>query len=167
MSSKCERRICLHISSRGRKTNWGHVRFCKQANIKVSITSRSSPIVFRYIPKSQWKEEQSPFIECSVAKSATKTDGRYGGIDWAILRKNGVLPLHKACHNKIAATPLPSFIASSRVLLQEKGGLPKVRTGNVFDLNAYKLMKRSGYNLSKPPLLGSVIEARPHGLNDT
>jgi len=27
-------------------------------------------------------------------------------------------------------------------------------------------MKRSGYDFSKPPFLGSVIEARPYGLND-
>jgi len=28
-------------------------------------------------------------------------------------------------------------------------------------------MKRSGYDFSKLPLLGSVIEAIPYGLNDT
>jgi len=28
-------------------------------------------------------------------------------------------------------------------------------------------MKRSDYDFSKPPLLGTVVEARPYGLNDT
>jgi len=35
-----------------------------------------------------------------------------------------------------------------------------------FDLNVYKLMKRSSYDFGKPPFFGSVIEARPYGLND-
>jgi len=35
------------------------------------------------------------------------------------------------------------------------------------DPNVYKLMKRSGYDFSKPPLLRRVIKARLYGLNDT
>jgi len=105
--------------------------------------------------------------ECLVSKSATKTDGECGRINWVILRKNGILPLHKACHSKITATPLLGIIASSRGLFQKEGGLPKARTSDGFDPNAYKLIKRSGYHFSKPPLLGSVIEVRPYGLNDT
>jgi len=85
----------------------------------------------------------------------------------AILRKNVVLPLHEACHDKVAAAPLPGFVASSRDLLQEEGGLPKACTSYGFDPNVYKLIKRFGYDFTKPPLLGSVSEARPHGLNDT
>jgi len=73
--------------------------------------------------------------------------------------------LHKACDSNIAATPLPGFVASSRGLLQEEGGLPKVCISDGFDPNACKLMQRFGYN--KPPLLGSVIKARPYRLNDT
>jgi len=75
--------------------------------------------------------------------------------------------LHKARHNKIITTPLRGLIASSRGLLQEEGGLSKARISDGFDPNEYKLMKRSSYNFSKPPLLGSVIEARPYGLNGT
>jgi len=67
----------------------------------------------------------------------------------------------------MAVTPLPDFVASSRDLLQEEGGLPKACISDGFDLNAYKLMKRSDYDFSKPPLLESLIEARPYGLNDT
>jgi len=67
----------------------------------------------------------------------------------------------------MATTPLPGFVASSRGLLQEEGGLPKACTSDGFDPNAYKLMKRFGNDFRKPPLLGSVIKARPYGLNDT
>jgi len=49
---------------------------------------------------------------------------------------------------------------------KEEGSLQKARISDGFDSNVYK-MKRSGYDFSKPPLLGSVIETRPHGLSDT
>jgi len=42
-----------------------------------------------------------------------------------------------------------------------------VNTSNRFDPNAYKLMKKSSYDFSKPPPLGNFIEARPYGLSDT
>jgi len=45
------------------------------------------------------------------------------------------------------------FFASSRALLQEKGGLSKAHTSDGFDPNAYKLMKRFDYDFSKPPFL--------------
>jgi len=67
----------------------------------------------------------------------------------------------------MAATPLPGFVTSSKGLLEEEGGVPKARTSDGFDLNAYKLLKRSCYDFKKPPLLGSVIEARPYELDDT
>ena len=63
--------------------------------------------------------------------------------------------------------PFPCFVASSRGWLQEEGGLPKECTSEGFDSNVYKLIKRSGNDFSKPPLLGSVIEVRPYGHNDT
>jgi len=43
----------------------------------------------------------------------------------------------------MAAAPFPSFVASSKGLLQEEGGLPKARTSDGFDPDAYKLMKGS------------------------
>jgi len=88
-------------------------------------------------------------------------------VDWVILKKNGVLQLRKPCHKKMAVAPLLGFASYSRGLLQEEGGLPKVPTSDRFDPNAYKLTKRSGYDFSTPPLLGSVIEARHYRLNDT
>jgi len=42
-----------------------------------------------------------------------------------------------------------------------------MRISDGFDPNAYKLMKRSSFNFSKPIPLWRVIEAKPYGLNDT
>jgi len=77
-------------------------------------------------------------------------------VNCAILRENGVLPINKT------KAPLPDVGTSSKGLFQEESGLPRVRTSDGFDLNAYKLMKKSDYDFSKPPPLGNVIEeARP------
>jgi len=43
--------------------------------------------------------------------------------------------------------------------------LPKVRTDDGFDPNAYKLMKKSGYDFNKPVSLGYVIETKPYHIN--
>jgi len=42
--------------------------------------------------------------------------------------KIGVLPLHKAGHDKMATTHLLGFVASSKGLLQAEGSLPKAHT---------------------------------------
>jgi len=67
----------------------------------------------------------------------------------------------------LAIISLPHFVGSSKGLLQEETGLPRVRTSDGFDPTMYKLIKKSDYNFSKPPPLGNVIEARHYGLNDT
>ena len=67
----------------------------------------------------------------------------------------------------MAITPLLSFVASSKGLLEEESDLPRVRTSYGFNLNVYKLKKKSYYDFSKPSPLGNVIEAKPYGLNDT
>ena len=67
----------------------------------------------------------------------------------------------------MATTPLPGFVASSKFLLQEESGLPRVRISDGFDPSAYKLMKKYNYDFSKPPPLGNVSEVSPYGLNDT
>jgi len=45
--------------------------------------------------------------------------------------------------------------------------LPKVRTDDGFDPNAYKLIKKSSYVFDKPVSLGYVIEAKPYYINET
>ena len=73
--------------------------------------------------------------------------------------------LHKAHYSKMATVPLIGFIASSRGLFQEESNLRRVCTRDGFDLNAYKLLKKSGYDFSKPRPLGNVIDVRLYGLN--
>jgi len=118
----------------------GHVRFWQADNCKglyhLRIVVNSLKVYSQVSTKGG-----TVVIHRMFPKSTTKTDGRYGEIDRAILGKNGVLLLHKACHSKIAATPLRGFVTSSRGLIQEEGGLPKVHTSDRFDPNAYKLMK--------------------------
>jgi len=41
-----------------------------------------------------------------------------------------------------------------------------MHTSDGFDLFAYKLMKMSGYDFSKPTSLAYVIDAKPYGLNN-
>ena len=75
--------------------------------------------------------------------------------------------MHKGNHSKMATTPPASLLLLLEAYSKNKGGLPKMRTSDGLDSNVYKLMKRSNYNFSKPPLLGNIIEAKPYGLNDT
>jgi len=68
---------------------------------------------------------------------------------------------------KMTTTPPPGFVASFRGLLQEESELQSVHTNDGFDLNVYKMMKKSSYDFSKLPPLGSVLKARPYRLNNT
>ena len=79
-----------------------------------------------------------------------------------ILRENKVFPI-----NKMTKAPLPGVATSSKGLLQEESELLMVCTSDGFDLDAYKLIDESGYDLTKPLSLGHVIEANPYGFNDT
>jgi len=84
-----------------------------------------------------------------------------------VLKGKGVLPAHKTSQSKVVKTPLAGFVVSSKGSLQEEADLLKVRTEDGFDPNAYKLLKKSGYDFHKPVPLGCPIEARPYGINGT
>jgi len=81
-------------------------------------------------------------------------------VNWAILRENGVLPTHK-----MTKAPMFGVATSSKGLFQEECNLPMVDRSDGFDLNAYKLKEESGYNFSKPPSPGYVIDAKPYRPN--
>jgi len=53
---------------------------------------------------------------------------------------------------------LPGFVPSFKGLLHEESYLPRVRTSDGFDSNAYKMMEKSSYDFNKPPSIGHVIE---------
>jgi len=116
---------------------------------------------------SSRKDDESPFRKCTSPQSATKVEHKFEKASWHVLKENGVLSFHKANPSKLTKAPLPSFIASFKGLVQEESDLLKMRTSNVFDPNAYKLMKRSGYDYSKPTSLEHVIDSKPYRLNNT
>jgi len=82
-------------------------------------------------------------------------------VNWAILRENGVRSVRK-----MTKAPLPGITTSSKGLLQEESDLPTVCTSDRFYSEAYELMEESGYNFSKPPSPGHIIDAKPYEPND-
>ena len=78
-----------------------------------------------------------------------------------------MLPTYNASKVRVARAPISGFTVSSKGSLQEESDLPKVRTDDGFNPNAYKLMKKSGYESDNPISLGHVIEAKPYGINET
>jgi len=93
-----------------------------QTNIKVSTTS-GSPIVLRYIPKSQRKEGNRHSLNMQFLKAPPRRTKDMTGLIGPYLRK--MVFFHCTKH---ATTSLPGFVASFRGLLQEEGGLPMART---------------------------------------
>jgi len=81
-------------------------------------------------------------------------------VNCVALRENGVLPV-----SKMTKAPFPSILTSYKGLLQEESKLPTVRTSDGFDPDIYKLLEESGYDFSKPPSPGYVIDAKPDGPN--
>ena len=79
----------------------------------------------------------------------------------ATLGENGALQV-----SKMTKTLFPGVATSSKGLLREAGNLPVVHTSNGFDPNAYKLMEESGYDFSKSPSPGHVIDTKHYGPND-
>jgi len=79
----------------------------------------------------------------------------------AILRENYVLPV-----SKMTKAPFLVVVTSFKGLFQEESNLPIVHTSDGFDSDAYKLMEELGYNFSKLPSPGHVIDEKPCGPND-
>jgi len=115
--------------------------------------------------KSHRKDGESPFSECTIPISITKADIKLKDASWHILKENDVLLVHKGNQTKLTKASLLGFIASSRGLLQEESDLSEMRMSDGFDATAYKLMKRSSYDLIRPTSLGHFIKAKPYGLN--
>ena len=84
-----------------------------------------------------------------------------------MLKGKGVHLIHKASQRKLVRAPLVSFILSSKGSLEEEVDFPKVCTEDGFDPNAYKLLKKFGYDFNIPVRLGCVIEAKPYDINET
>ena len=83
------------------------------------------------------------------------------GVNWAILIENGALLV-----SKMTKAPLLGVATSSKGLFQEESNLPTMRISNGFDPKASKLMEESGYDFSKSPSQGHIIDAKPYGPNE-
>jgi len=73
---------------------------------------------------------------------------------------SGTVPTLKMWQAKVSRAPFLGFVVSSK----EGDDLPSARTKEGFDLNAYKLMERAGYDFQNPAILGKVVEAKPVAL---
>jgi len=62
--------------------------------------------------------------------------------------------------------PFPGVGTSSNGLLHEESNLSTVYTSHEFNPDAYKLMEESGYDFSKPPCPGNIINIKPYEPND-
>jgi len=61
-------------------------------------------------------------------------------------------------------TPLPRFISCSKTLLDEDENLPNLRTKKGFDLNAYKLTEKAGFDFNNPVPSRKVVDVETYGL---
>ena len=89
--------------------------------------------------------------------------------DVAILKENHVMPLTSST-NILPSKPLNGFVRSSQCLT-EHGILPSEQTKEWFDLKAYRLLAKAGYDFSKQGDLGKLIpevtREKMHGLSKT
>ena len=89
--------------------------------------------------------------------------------DVAILKENHVMPLASSI-NPLHSKPLNGFVRSSQCLT-EHGILPSEQLKEWFDLKAYRLLAKAGYDFSKQRDLGKLIPEvtgeKTHGLSKT
>jgi len=117
----------------------------------------------RYVPKSRRKEGESPFTRVTNGSVEDKATRKANEASMTTLEGNATVPGPKAGQTKLSRPPLIGFVVSSL----GSDNLPNARTKEGFDPNAYKLMKKASYDFQNPTTLGKVVEAKPHGLDET
>ena len=120
------------------------------------------------MPASKRKERQSPFGLTMETKDKCKKSIQEDDI--AILKSDFTLPLPKLDQVASIKPPLKGFTRAMSNLVEEDS-LPFRRTEEGFDLKAYKLLAKSGYDFKNPLQLGQLysdyVEEKSHGLNLT
>ena len=104
-----------------------------------NVVTNPAVSVIRYIPKSRRKDGESPFAECTNPKGSTKVERKFDDASWHILKEKGVISIHKVSPSKLTKAPLSGFVVFSNGSFQDERHLPKMRTSDRFDPNAYKL----------------------------
>jgi len=117
----------------------------------------------RYVPKSHRKEGESPFTGVTNGNVEEKAIRKANEVSMTALKGNAIVPAPKVGQTKLSRPPLAGFFVSS----SGSDNLPNARTKEGFDPNVYKLMEKACYDFQNPTTLGNVVEAKPHGLNET
>jgi len=78
------------------------------------VTMGPTAPVFKYIPKSHRKEDETPFSECTTLEGVTKHINKLKETDSHVLKGKGVLPTYKASQSKVVKAPLTGFVVSSK-----------------------------------------------------
>ena len=83
--------------------------------------------------------------------------------DFRPIHRSATIPTLKEWQTNLSRPPLFESVVSST------GGdnFPNARTKEGFGPNAYKHMEKNGYDFQNPTTLGKMVEAKPHGLNET
>ena len=136
---------------------------------EISTLSNNPPFL-HYVPLSCRKKGQSPFAECiqSIADMG-RPPSKLTMEDAAMLKENHAMPLTSST-NPSPSKPLNRFVKFSQSLT-EHGILPSEWTKEWFDLKAYRLFVKVGYDFSKQGNLGKLIpevtREKVHGLSKT
>lgn len=128
----------------------------------------NSPPILRYVLLSRRKNGQSPFVEClQSTEDIGRPPAKLMIEDVVILKENHVMPLTSST-NPSPLKPLNGFMRSSQSLIKH-GILLSERTKEWFDLKAYRLLAKAGYDFSKQggKLIPKVIGEKVHGLSKT
>jgi len=139
------------------------IQSIKQDGKQVVTSAHSAAPVLRYVPKSRRKEGESPFTRVTRGNTEDKAIRKANEVSMIALKGNATVPAPKAGQSKVSRPPLAGFVVSS----SGSDNLPNAGTEEGFDKNAYKLMEKAGYDFQNLPTLGKVVEAKPHGLNET
>ena len=139
------------------------VQSSKPAGKQEAISTHSGEPILRYAPKSRCKEGESPFtgvvngdVEHKVIKKANEAS-------MIALKGSATVPTLKAWKTKVSRPPLFGFVFSST----GSDSLLNTRAKEGFDSSTYKFMEKASYDVQNPTTLGKLVEAKPHGLNET
>ncbi|CAL8991155.1 unnamed protein product, partial [Prunus brigantina] len=146
-----------NVSKKSKSTLSGQMGSSPTDSRKVSTP------VLRYVSSSRRKEGQSPFGEEVKPR-------KWGESDMKFLKESTTIPLPKLNNSDVSKSSVPGFVRPSQEATRHES-LPVTRTKEGFDLNAYKLMSKAGYDFGLSSLMGElnpdVTGERKHGLSET
>ncbi|KAL3513484.1 hypothetical protein ACH5RR_026201 [Cinchona calisaya] len=110
-------------------------------DLRLTTHSSDTPKVFRYVPKSQRRNGETPFVEHFVMKDGDKGTRKWKEVDFKVLKESYALP--RTSQQGRIKPPIKGFVK----VVGDR--FPDKRTKEEFNPNAYKLMAKYGFNFSK------------------